>query len=128
VQVSILPNPTEHVLWEGIKELLKPAADYGEIPVFSGDETVWVAFEGQIVFAAATTIAWNDGEAEILLCSGTGLKDWISGVERMSAWARDCGAKRLIMRGRKGWARALRAFGWAPLGIEDGRTLYEKVL
>ena len=127
--VSYLPDPESHPLWNGIKELLRPAAEYGEIPIKDEDELVWVAFDGPTIFAAATTLLWNDGEAELRLAGGARHKEWIAPLdEKVSAWARDAGATRLTMRGRKGWARYARAFGWVVSGTEDGKQLYEKVL
>lgn len=128
--VSFLPEPEKHPLWPGIRELLEPAAKFGGIPAYSGDECVWVAFDGPTVFAAATTIMWNDGEAELLLAGGTRFRDWMGLLDAtVSAWARDCGAEKLTMRGRKGWARFARAFGWVASGAdEEGRQIYEKDL
>lgn len=125
--VSYLPDPERHPLWEGIKSLLEPAAE--GYPVLTEGELVWIAFEGPLLFGAATTTLFNDGEAEIRLCGGRHGVRWIGlGEATVSAWARDCGATKLTLRGRKGWGRALRPFGWAATGTEDGKTLYEKVL
>ena len=129
MKISYVPDPENHPLWDGIKGLLRPAADYGEIPVRDDDEAVWIAFEGQAVFGAATTLLWDDGEAEIRCCGGRHMGRWVGlGETVLSDWARKNGARKITMRGRKGWARILRAFGWVALGIEDGRTLYEKRL
>ena len=124
-----MPDPERHPLWDGIKALLKPAADYGETSVHAPDELVWIAYEGGQIFGAVTTLCWDDGEATILLGAGTRLKDWMEPMEAVvSAWARDCGAERLTLRGRKGWARFARAFGWVASGEEDGRMIFEKEL
>ena len=126
--VSYLPNPEAHPLWNDIKALLKPAADYGEIPVRDDDELVWIAFEDTVLFGAATTILYDDGEAEIRLAGGRHVARWIDGLNILESWARDAGASRLAMRGRRGWLRLVRRFGWDAVGIEDGRTIYEKDL
>jgi hypothetical protein len=124
--VSYLPDPEAHPLWEGIKEMLEPAAE--GFPVLTDGELVWLAFDGPTAFGAATTILYDDGEAQIRLCGGKHGKQWIAlGEATVSAWARDCGATKLTLRGRKGWARALPA-GWVATGIEDGKHTYEKVL
>jgi hypothetical protein len=129
VIVSYLPDPESHPLWNGIKELLEPAAKRAGIGARDYQELVWVAFEGALLFGAATTLLYDDGEAEIVLCGGRHGVKWIGlGEATVSAWARDCGAKKLTLGGRKGWARVLRAFGWVPTGTEDGKTLYEKDL
>jgi hypothetical protein len=127
--VSFLPEPETHPLWPEILKLLQPAADFGEIPAWTGDECVWIAFEGQTLFAAATTILWDDGEAELLLAGGHRHKDWMGQLDAtVTAWARDCGARKITMRGRRGWTRYAARFGWGVSGCEGGRQIYEKEL
>lgn len=125
-----MPDPERHPLWEGIAALLKPAADYGGLPVRDEGELVWIAFDGPVLFGAVTTLCWDDGEAEIRLGAGARLKDWIEPMEAaVSAWARDCGARILTLRGRKGWGRFARPFGWVATGFDhDGRAIFEKEL
>jgi hypothetical protein len=128
VNVSFLPEPEKHPLWNDIRQLLKPAAEYGGIGIRDDGEFVWIAFDGPTIFAAMTTF-YADGVAEIRLACGSRLNDWIAPFEAaVSAWARECGASKLIMRGREGWGRFARPFGWARLGTEDGKHLYEKAL
>lgn len=129
MRVSWLPDPERHPLWEGVKSLLEPAAKRGGIPV-DPDELIWIAHEDGVIFAAASTLLWGDGEAELRLAGGTRFRDWMGLLdEAVSGWAKAGGANRLTMRGRKGWARFARAFGWVVLDRdEDGRQLYEKVL
>jgi hypothetical protein len=111
--VSYLPDPERHPLWEGIKALLEPATDGA--PVLTKNELVWVAFDGPVLFGAATTILYNDGEAEVRLCGGKYAAQWLGlGEATVSAWARDCGAAKLITRGRKGWARVFPPGGPPP--------------
>ena len=125
--VSYLPDPERHPLWEGIKGLLEPATDGA--PVLEENELVWIAFDGPTLFGAATTILYEDGEAQIRLCGGLCGSRWIGlGEATVSAWARDCGARKLTLSGRKGWGRVLRPFGWVACGTENGQTLYEKAL
>lgn len=122
--VSYLPEREKHPLWPAIEELLRPAGG----PVVP-NELVWIAFDGQTLFGAGTTILYENGEAQIRLCGGHRHREWVEQAEGVvSAWARDCGAAKLTMQGRKGWARYFRAFGWVVLGTEDGKHLYEKAL
>jgi hypothetical protein len=127
--VSYLPDPESHPLWNEIMELLRPAAEYGGIGVRDDDELVWIAFDGSTIFAAATACPAGD-EAQIRLAGGARHREWIEDFDgQVSAWARRNGAARLTMRGRKGWARYARAFGWGLCGTdEDGLTIYEKAL
>lgn len=130
VEVSFLPDPEGHRLWPQIAALLKPAADYGGMPVRDEDELVWIAFDGPTIFAAATTVLWADGEAELRLAGGARHREWARPLsETVSAWAKNAGAHRITGRGRKGWARYARAFGWVATGQdEDGRMIFEREL
>lgn len=127
MQVSYLPEPHAHPLWDDIQRLLKPAEQ--GFPL-RDDELVWIVFDGPVLFAAATTLLWDDGEAELRLAGGYRHKAWARLLsETVSAWAKSAGATRLIGRGRRGWSRYARAFGWVPLGCdEDGRFMFEKEL
>jgi len=130
VEVSYLPDAESHPLWPAMREMLKPAAEFGGLPIEDGDHCVWIAFDGLTVFGVVTTILWDDGEASILLGAGTRLHDWMPQMEAVvSAWARDCGATKLTMKGRKGWGRFARPFGWVALDTDnEGRVLFEKDL
>ena len=123
--VSYLPDPESHPLWNGIKELLKPAVTDWE---HDEDELVWIAFDGPTLFGAGTTVLYDSGEASILACGGFQHRKWVEQAEGLvSAWARDCGATKLTMRGRRGWARYFRALGWVT--SDDGKQMrYEKDL
>lgn len=90
------------------------------------NEIVWVAIDGPTIVGAGTTILYRDGEAQIRLCGGVRHREWVYEAERLvSAWARDCGATKLTMRGRRGWARYFRALGWAVTG-DGAKAIYEK--
>ena len=124
--VSYLPEPEKHPLWEDIKVLLEPATEGAPTPE---GELVWIIYDGPVLYAAATTVLCDDGTARLRLAGGYRHKLWAEQLsEVVSAWARDCGATRLTGRGRKGWARYARAFGWDALDEEDGRLNFEKVL
>lgn len=121
MQVSFLPEPEHHQLWNEIEAMLQPA-DFDRL---QDNEIVWIAYDGPILFGVATTILWNDGDAQIRCIAGTRFKEWGGLMESViERWARDCGAARLTARGRKGWARLYRAFGW--VAAENG--FYEKEL
>jgi hypothetical protein len=127
--VSYLPEPEKHPLWNDIRELLRPAAEYGKVGVLETGDLVWIALDGSTVFAAATTCPMGR-EAMIVLAAGSRHREWIADFEgQVSAWAKANGAEKLTMRGRKGWGRYARPFGWVVLGTdEDGLTIYEKAL
>lgn len=131
MELSLLLEPERHPAWPAIEALLRPAARYGGVETFEpGVDWLWIAFEGPTVFAAAVTRFYEDGDAELRMAAGTRLNDWVGLLDAaVSAWARDGGAHKLIMRGRKGWERFSDRFGWVATGNDEGgRTMFEKEL
>jgi hypothetical protein len=125
--VSYLPDPERHPLWEGIRGLLEPAVT--DAPVLEKNELVWIAIDGPQIVGAGTTVLNNDGTAEILACGGVRHREWVNqALEAVESWARGAGASRLTMRGRRGWLRHVRRFGWDATGTEDGQMIFEKDL
>ena len=99
-----------------------------ERPVLEPGEIVWIAHDNGTLFGAGTTALSEDEDtAVILACGGSRHREWVGKALRIvEAWARDAGALRLTMRGRRGWARYLA--GWDATGSEDGQTIFEKDL
>lgn len=124
--LSYLPQPEKHPLWNEIVKLLEPATD--DCPVMDANELVWIAFEGTTLFAAATTGLF-DREARVLACGGFEHRRWLKEAEALvTRWATDCGAQKITMRGRKGWERYFRRFGWGVSPADGNNLIYEKVL
>lgn len=125
--VSYLPEPDTHPLWTDIQRLLKPATN-DDLPTVEPNELVWIAFEGDTLFGAGTTVLLTSGEAQILACGGFEHRKWIEQAEALvTRWAKDCGAAKITMRGRRGWARYFCALGW-DCSERDGQFAFEKVL
>ena len=122
--VSYLPDAETHRLWPQIRALLEPAAKFGSVEVECSNQVVWIAHEGGTIHAAATTLLYDNGSAELRLAGGHRHRDWAPQLsETVSAWARSAGATRLTMKGRRGWARYAHRLGWVAHG-----TIYEKEL
>lgn len=130
VIVSSLPEPERHAFWPDVERILKPALTDDQEVFDPAIDTAWVAYSGEVIFGAATTRLRTDGIAELRLAGGARHREWVGPLdEAVTAWARLCGAHRLTMRGRKGWARYARAFGWAATDPDDeGKLVFEKVL
>lgn len=130
MEVSALPEPHLRPEWPAIERLLCDATDDGADIFDPSLDCLWVAYERGTIFGCVTTRLETNGTAELRLVSGTRLKEWIAPMEAMIAsWARLCGATRLASRGRKGWARHSRAFGWALLETDDeNKIIFEKRL
>jgi len=121
--------PTEHVLvvWPTVDEMLEKAAGttdgrFDKLSIL--DELIenriqlWVVYEDSIPVAAVTTRLSQFREFKSLSI------DWVGG-EKMGEWidqvlstiklfAKDNGCKRLEGRGRTGWKRVLKRYGWRP--------------
>jgi hypothetical protein len=128
MQVNYLPDPEQHPLWPQIRALLEPAAKFGDVAVECPNQVIWIAHEDGTVYAAATTVLYQD-EAELRLAGGYRHRDWAPQLsETVSGWAKSAGAKKLTMKGRRGWARYARVCGWVTLGKKENGMIYEKVL
>lgn len=127
--VSSLPEPTQHPAWNDIESLLDAATAEGVEPYDEAVDVLWIAFEGPTIWGAATTrLKADETEAELLCVAGNRFREWIGPMEaEICAWARLCGAKRINSRGRLGWVRLARTFGWASSG-NDGKPLFFKEL
>jgi len=108
-------------IWPHLKELLREAcqrtglsafADL-EADILSGCSLVWIAWNGQAIEAAASTILTNSDLGKvcvITLCAGRGLNRWLNLVERIESYAKDEGCTRIRIFGRKGWLRVLEGY------------------
>lgn len=129
MQLSYLPDAEAHPLWPAIYAMLKPAADFGNVEVEHPNQIVWIAHENGTVFGAGTSILWDDGEAELRLAGGCRHREWVPQLsDTVSAWAKSAGARKLTMKGRKGWARYASELGWVALAAEGTGRIYEKEL
>lgn len=128
MQISVLPEPQTHPLWPQIEQELALAVTDAEAfdPAI---DVLWCAYDDAF-WGFATTRLRTDGVAELRCVSGTRFREWIGPMEaEVCDWARHCGADRMVSRGRKGWVRLARTFGWAPTGTDDeGKTLFTKDL
>ena len=127
--VSTLPNAGSREDWPQIEALLATAVD-DETTFDPAIDVVWIAYVGSTIFGAATTRLRSDGIAELRLIGGARFREWIGPLDgAVTGWARLCGSPKLISRGRYGWARFNRRFGWVALGRDDEhKIMFEKVL
>lgn len=129
VLISYLPEPEKHPLWDGIKALLQTAADRGGFRVWDNGDLVWLAIDDGIIIGAATTRLLTNGNTELMHVAGTRFKEWVPQMEHIICeWSRNCGAYAVQSRGRNGWQRLNKSWGWEVIGKRDGLTLYEKEL
>jgi hypothetical protein len=112
VQISTLLEPQTHPLWPQIEQALLTATGEGVEAFNPQVDVLWTAYEGDTFWGFATTRVGAD-EAELLCVAGKRFREWIGPMEaEICGWARDCGASRIVSRGRMGWVRLARTFGW----------------
>lgn len=129
MRVGYLPDAEQREIWPQIEAMLAPVALAGGIETKGPGDSVWVAEEVGTVWAAFT-LRLVGPVMEIRCGTGKRLSDWLEEAEQVfTAYAEDCGAERLHLRGRKGWGRFAMRFGWQAKGFdEDGRPVFEKEL
>lgn len=77
---------------------------------------LWLTMADKPISATVTRM---DGKTvEIWLCGGSGLAGSLHYLETILAAAKRAGATDARIIGRKGWARALRPYGWRQSGDE----------
>jgi hypothetical protein len=108
-------------VWPYVSPLLKAAcyrtrlnafADI-EADILSGRSLLWMAWSGRTVEAAVATILINSEAGKvcvITVCGGSDMKRWLPLIERIEAYAKAEGCKRVRIYGRKGWLHVLDGF------------------
>ncbi|MBP1091951.1 hypothetical protein [Bradyrhizobium diazoefficiens] len=80
-----------------------------ENQVLSGEQLLWLAWDGSAILAAATTHLTRD-VCTITACSGHDRKRWLPLIEQIENYAKAEGALRTRIIGRRGWERVLSAY------------------
>lgn len=104
-------------LWPEITRLLDKAVQkggnrWGDVKAALATERaqLWLTMDDKPINA---TVSRMDGKTvEIWLCGGSVLAGSLHYLETILSAARDAGATDARIIGRKGWARALRGYGW----------------
>lgn len=106
-----------HQIWPQAKQLIKTAiertdlSDFADIEydVLSGDQLLWLAISDHIEAAATTHLIKARGKPVLIItaCSGAQRERWLPLFARIEKYAKDEGASRIRIYGRRGWERAL---------------------
>ncbi|WP_377829738.1 hypothetical protein ACFKHW_09565 [Bradyrhizobium lupini] len=81
-----------------------------EQDILAGISLLWVAWNGSVVEAAASTSLQQTEAGKVCVitaCAGAGMTRWLSLVRGIEAYAEAEGCRRVRIFGRKGWARVL---------------------
>ena len=122
------PGQVGH-FWPHVEPLLRPAienvgiSDFDDIAaeILGGHALVWIAWDGEKIAAAASTMLQRIGEHTFCIltaCGGTNMQSWLPLLERIEDYARAEGCKAMRIYGRDGWLRALSGYARKAIVIE----------
>jgi len=136
IKISAVPVELVDQYWSHVLPMLSKAFDYASMKVdeqdvytdiMSGDQTLWVAFEGTpLNLVGAFTVRVKSFPAGKALCGehlgGDRLNEWVDELfNTMEGYAIHLGITRLELIGRRGWEKLLKSKGWKANTI-----VYEK--
>jgi hypothetical protein len=119
-------------VWKLARPILEPAfsdnsdstIEATEADVLSGISFLWVAWDGNKILAAATTVLVKTPRYKMCIVTsagGVGSKLWNEFMPLVEQYARDEGCERVRAMGRQGWAKVLS-------GYEQPWIVLDKVL
>jgi hypothetical protein len=126
-KIALVPQEEIKAFWPKIAPLLVKAMSYAAgrtdmrsiyEAVQDGRQFLWIAFDDvdKIVAAAFVThlAQYPKGAALVIDCAGgSQMENWLQiASTTFRKCARDMGAERVELYGRKGWARVLKSCGW----------------
>lgn len=84
-----------------------------EADILSGRGLLWLAWDGQSVESAATTLLINTEIGKVCIitsCGGWEMKRWLPLIAGIETYAKNEGCKRVRIYGRKGWLHVLNGY------------------
>ncbi|MCK1393644.1 hypothetical protein [Bradyrhizobium sp. 1] len=119
-------------IWPSVAPLIKQAIVRTGLSAFAtierdilaGISLLWVAWNGSVVEAAASTSLQQTEAGKVCVitaCAGTGMTRWLSLIRGIEAYAEAEGCRCVRIFGRKGWARLLE-------GYEETHAIIDKRL
>lgn len=104
-------------IWPQARDLIRAAIEQTDLSEFadieaqilSGDQLLWLAISDHIEAAATTHLIKTSGKPVLIVtaCSGHQRERWLPLFARIENYARQEGASRVRIYGRKGWQRVL---------------------
>jgi hypothetical protein len=104
-------------IWPSAKGFIESAilktglSDFAEVEksILSGMSLLWLAWDGKIKAAAATTLEKANGKLScvIVACGGHEMPEWLTLIEPIEQYAKNEGCQSMRVIGRKGWCRVL---------------------
>jgi hypothetical protein len=107
-------------VWPQARDLIRAAIEQTglsefsdiETQVLSGDQLLWLAISDHIEAAATTHLIKTSGKPVLTVtaCSGHQRERWLPLFSRIENYAKQEGASRVRIYGRKGWERVLEGY------------------
>lgn len=122
MEIGYVPNPQEWDRWPEAEAMLEFARNFDPArrAILRPHFTVWAVMDGNDLLAVATARLTVEQGCEIILCGGRDHRRWVKELsEKIGVAAAEAGATHIAIFGRAGWAKSLKALGWASEG--DGR-------
>lgn len=108
-------------IWPHASHFIKRAilrtglSDFEEVEdsILDGDALLWLAWDGERIEAAASTILETANERKscvIVACGGEDMSHWLGLIAQIETYAKNegCSCARII--GRRGWSRVLEGY------------------
>jgi hypothetical protein len=125
MEIGCVPDPLNWDRWPEAETMLQRAQAYdgNRRPVLRPHFTIWAVMDGDDLLAAATARLTAEKGCEIVLCAGRDHRRWVKELsEKIGVAAAEAGATHIAIFGRAGWAKSLKALGWASEGGGRLRT------
>ena len=120
-----------HEVWPHAKDLIRKAIERTNLSAFedieydvlSGDQLLWLAWDGKAILAAATTqiVKPCDKVCILTACAGSDRERWLPLFAQIEKYATDEGCSSIRIFGRRGWERVL-------IGYRVKHIILEKAL
>lgn len=132
--VPILPRYAR-ALWPQIAEWIASATDeasgwWQPDDVLAGVErdelTLWIVADADRLYGVVVTeveTAARHTIGVIALCAGIEQAKWLHLLPELEGWAAERGCTEMMVKGRAGWARRLRAHGYGERYVAVGKGI-----
>lgn len=98
-------------------------SDFQEVEdsILDGDALLWLAWDGERIEAAASTIlqkANGNLSCVIVACGGNDMGRWVGLIEQIETYAKNEGCSSTRIIGRAGWERVLKNYRRSHVVLE----------
>jgi len=117
-------------MWPHVRDLIRAAVERTglssfadiEADVLTGNQLVWIAWDGKEILAAATTQLTKplSKVCTLTACSGYDREQWLPLFAQIEQYAANEGCTKMRIYGRKGWERVLDGYRVEHVILEKG--------